>query len=55
MMPDMTDLPHAPEPEDEPETRAAIERLRTEVESLRLLTPEDNIRYWLSDEAMKND
>lgn len=51
-MPDMNDLPNAPETQGDQE---AVARLREEVEALRLLTAEDNIRYWLSDEAMEND
>lgn len=54
-MPDMNDLPHAEEITQTPEQREELERLRQEVEALRLRTPEDNVRYWLSDEAMKND
>lgn len=54
-MPDMTDLPNAPEREQSPEDQAALARLRDEVESLRLTTHDDLAKYWLSDEAMEND
>lgn len=54
-MPDMTNLPDAPEPERTDEDVAALDRLRAEVEALRLRTPEANAEYWRSDEAMEND
>ena len=54
-MPDMTDLPFVEDIPETPETIARIAKLREEVEALRLRTPEDNVRYWLSDEAMGND
>lgn len=54
-MPDMTDLPNAPEVIPSAEETAEVARLKKEIESLRLTTHEDEADYWRSDEAMKHD